>query len=232
LEARRHRNFRVQLAFLHPIRAAAYHPCRFLRADFLEIRAISVGSRERMSRDRRDAGFQEDGMADRWMLRGREYGNCNCAWGCPCQFNSPSTNGFCEAVTTGHIDEGYFNEARLDGLSYVILLQWPGEIADGNGRQQVIIDERADADQREALGKILHGESTAPGATHFFVFSSTMSELLETLYAPVDLTIDIEARQARVSVPGLVESVGSPITDPHSGEAFRAATHGSRLGSS
>jgi hypothetical protein len=26
-------------------------------------------------------------------------------------------------------------------------------------------------------------------------------------------------------VPGLVESVGSPITDPHSGEAFRAGIH-------
>ena len=31
------------------------------------------------------------------------------------------------------------------------------------------IDESADPEQREALRKILHGESTAPGTTHFFV---------------------------------------------------------------
>ncbi len=161
-------------------------------------------------------------MPDQWMLRGVEFGNCNCAWGCPCQFNAPTTHGFCEAVLSGHVDEGHFNDVDLSGLDFAMLLQWPGEIAEGKGRQQAIIDERADAAQREALRKILHGESTAPGATHFFVYNSTMSEVLETLYAPIELSIDVGARVARLSVPGLVESKGSPITDPHSGEPYRA----------
>lgn len=161
-------------------------------------------------------------MPDQWMIRGAEYANCNCAWGCPCQFNAPTTHGFCEAVSGGIVEEGYFNDTRLDGLRFVLLLQWPGEIAAGNGREQVIIDERADPDQREALRKILHGESTAPGATHFFVFNSTMSEVLETLYEPVEVEIDVDARRGRVVVPGLVESTGSPIIDPHSGAEHRA----------
>lgn len=161
-------------------------------------------------------------MADRWMIRGSEFANCNCAWGCPCQFNAPSTHGSCEAVSSGHIDEGVFNETRLDGLNWIMLLQWPGEIAEGNGRQQFIIDERAETAQREALRKILHGESTAPGATHFYVFNSTMSEVLETLYARVEVEIDVEARKARAQVPDLIDSRGSPIIDPHSGREFRA----------
>ncbi len=164
-------------------------------------------------------------MADRWMIRGVEYGNCNCAWGCPCQFNAPSTHGSCEAVTGGVVEEGHFNDTRLDGLHWVMLLQWPGEIADGNGRQQAIIDERADSAQREALRKILHGESTAPGATHFYVYNSTMSEVIDPLYAPVDVEIDVDARRARLVVPGLVESTGSPIVDPHSGGEHRAQIH-------
>ena len=161
-------------------------------------------------------------MPDQWTIRGQEYSNCNCNWGCPCQFNSPTTHGHCEAVAAGHIEEGHFNDTRLDGLNFVLLLWWPGEIAEGNGRQQVIVDERADADQREAIRKIVHGESTAPGATHFFVFNSTMSEVLETLHAPIELEIDVDARRARVDVPGLVESTGSPIIDPNSGREFRA----------
>jgi hypothetical protein len=156
------------------------------------------------------------------MIRGPDFSNCNCNWGCPCQFNAPSTYGHCEAFSAGQIDEGHFNDTRLDGLSWVMLYQWPGEVADGNGRQQAIIDERADTDQREALRKILHGESTAPGATHFFVFNSTMSEVLPTLYAPIELAIDVDARRAKVAVPGLVESTGSPIIDPNSGGEFRA----------
>jgi hypothetical protein len=161
-------------------------------------------------------------MPDQWTIHGQEYSNCNCNWGCPCQFNSPTTHGHCEAVSAGHIVEGHFNDTRLDGLNYVLLLWWPGEIAEGNGKQQVIVDERADADQREAIRKIVHGESTAPGATHFFVFNSTMSEVLETLHAPIDVSIDVDARKARIEVPGLVESTGGPIVDPNSGQEFRA----------
>ena len=116
-------------------------------------------------------------MPDQWMLRGTQFANCNCAWGCPCQFNAPTTHGHCEAIEAGHIEEGAFNEVRLDGLSYVMLVQWPGEIADGNGREQLIIDERADPAQREVLEKILLGESTAPGAT----------TLMRTLYGAASM---------------------------------------------
>lgn len=161
-------------------------------------------------------------MADQWMIRGVEYANCNCNWGCPCQFGAPTTHGNCEALVTGHIDEGTFNEVRLDGLDWALLLYWPGEIAQGNGRQQAIIDERADAAQREALRRILHGESTTPGATHFFVYNSTMSEVLDTLYAAIELAIDVDARTASVKIGELVESVGAPITSAFSGEPVRS----------
>ncbi|TIX63296.1 MAG: DUF1326 domain-containing protein, partial [Mesorhizobium sp.] len=33
----------------------------------------------------------------KWMIKAREFTNCNCAYGCPCQFNSLPTNGFCQA---------------------------------------------------------------------------------------------------------------------------------------
>jgi len=161
-------------------------------------------------------------MADRWMLRGVEYGNCNCNWGCPCQFGAPTTHGNCEAVVAGHVEEGNFNETKLDGLDWALLLHWPGEIADGNGTEQAIIDERADPAQREALRKILHGESTTSGMTHFFVYNSTMSSVLETLYAPIELSIDVDGRMATVKIGDLVESVGTPIMSAFDGSATRS----------
>lgn len=164
-------------------------------------------------------------MKDQWMLRGSEFSNCNCAFGCPCQFNSPSTRGFCEAIGSALIEEGNFNDISLNGLCFVILLKWPGEIAEGNGQQQVIIDERANPDQREALRKIAHGESTEPGATHFYVFNSTMSKVHDTLYAPIDMSIDVEARRAYTKIKGQVESTGTPLTDPFSGKETRARIH-------
>src|SRR4030095_5740440 len=120
------------------------------------------------------------------------------------------------------VNEGYFNDVRLDGRASVFLMQWPGEIAQGNGRCQSIIDERADEAQREALGKILRGESPTPGATHFYVFASTMREVLDTIYAPIECEIEVDKRTARVHVPSVIDSRGTPIIDPHSGRESRA----------
>lgn len=161
-------------------------------------------------------------MPDQWMLRGTQFANCNCAWGCPCQFNSPTTHGHCEAIEAGHIEEGDYDGTRLDGLNYAVLVAWPGEIADGDGREQFIIDERANPAQREALQKILRGESTAPGATHFYVFHSTMSEVLDPIFARLEVEIDVQARKARVEIPGIGSSRAEPIVDPNSGQEFRA----------
>ena len=164
-------------------------------------------------------------MSDQWMIRGSEFTNCNCAFGCPCQFNSPSTNGTCVAIASAHIAEGNFNDISLDGLSFVLLLKWPGEIAEGNGEQQLIIDERANPEQREAIRKIAHGESTTPGATHYFVFNSTMSKVHDTLFAPIDMSIDVDSRKGHIKIEGMVESLGTPLIDPFSGEESRARIH-------
>ena len=45
-----------------------------------------------------------------WELIGTEYGNCNCDYGCPCQFNGrpSSENGDCRYATFTQIDEGIF----------------------------------------------------------------------------------------------------------------------------
>lgn len=164
-------------------------------------------------------------MADRWMIRGPEFINCNCAWGCPCQFGAKSTYGSCEAVTAGHIEEGHFNDTRLDGLNWVLLLRWPGEIKEGNGEEQAVIDERANPQQREALRKILHGEATDPGATMFFVYNSTMTRVHDTMYAPIELEVDVEGRTASLRVDGVVEASGSPIISEFNGEPVGRQIH-------
>ena len=43
-----------------------------------------------------------------WELHGMEFGNCNCAYGCPCQFNALPTHGYCQAIGFFRIDKGHF----------------------------------------------------------------------------------------------------------------------------
>jgi hypothetical protein len=103
-----------------------------------------------------------------------------------------------------------------------LIANFPGEIAEGNGRMQAIIDERADEAQRDAMGKILRGESTVPGTTHFYIFNSMASEVMDPLYAPIQVSIDVDARQANVKAEGLVEAKGTPIIDAFSQKPVRA----------
>src|SRR5262249_23484163 len=93
-----------------------------------------------------------------WRVRADEFLNCNCAYGCPCQFNALPTPGFCEGAVGYRIHEGHFGDVRLDGLNAAVLVHWPGAIHPGNGTMQLVISDRADARQREALVKIMSGE--------------------------------------------------------------------------
>jgi len=43
------------------------------------------------------------------------------------------------------------------------------------------------------------------------------STVLDTLYAPIDLSIDVDQRTASLTIEGLVESRGTPLPSPHNG---------------
>lgn len=152
-----------------------------------------------------------------WEMQGVEFVNCNCAWGCPCQFNSAPTYGDCRAMGFAHIDQGRFGDVPLDGLRWGILAAWPAAVHLGNGRLQTIIEERANPRQRQAIETISHGGETEPGSLIWQVFSTTITEFLPTLYQPIELSIDYPARTARVKVPGIVEGSGESIRNPVTG---------------
>ncbi len=85
----------------------------------------------------------------------------------------------------------------------------------------MIVDQRATPAQREALLRILTGQDTDPGATIFNVFSTTLTTLHEPAFAEIDFEVDVAARRARLSVPGIVEGRGEPIVNPVTGATYR-----------
>jgi hypothetical protein len=157
-----------------------------------------------------------------WRIKGVELANCNCATGCPCQFNALPTHGNCRAMTAVRIEQGHFGSTRLDGLCVAITGAWPGPIHFGNGTWQSIVDERADADQRVALEAISTGQHTDPGGSVFQIFNSMVTTRLETLFKPIDFELDYAAGKGRVSIPDVLETQGEPIVNPMNGQAHRA----------
>ena len=162
-------------------------------------------------------------MQDQWLFKSETYDNCNCAVNCGCQFNLPSTHGFCQTAFVGNIVEGHFNDTPLAGLNWAGLYKWPGEIAEGNGKRQIVIDERADEAQQIALETILSGEACVPLSNFFSVFATTCSEFCETLYLPIHLEANQELRTAKVDIPGVMQSSGRPIINTFNGKPFHVA---------
>ena len=157
-----------------------------------------------------------------WEIKGREFNNCNCAYGCPCQFLAPPTYGTCEAAMTVIVDQGHYGDVKLDGLKIGATYKWPGAVHEGNGEYQLFIDETATTEQREALEKIATGKDTDDMATMWWIFNAMCPTQHATQYKKIDAEIDVDARTASSSVEGIFEVEGQPIKNPITGADHRA----------
>ena len=153
-----------------------------------------------------------------WRLVGEAVGSCNCAWGCPCQFNALPTHGRCEGMAT-QIREGHFGATRLDGVRFARIFWWPGPIHEGHGVRQMIIDEHATVAQREALRAL---DSGTHGGLIWEIFAAVCPTVLEPLSAPIRFEVDRERRRAIVRIPAVGEIEAEPIKNPVTGEEHRA----------
>jgi len=156
-----------------------------------------------------------------WYIEGVEFSNCNCVYGCPCQFEQAPTGGFCRGFEVVRIDKGHYGDVALDGLAAALIYAWPGPIYKGNGEIQVIVDSRANPAQRAALETVFQGGETNEAATHWWVYRAMASKVHEPLSKPIEFEFDLNARMARVNIPGVLQSTGRPIKSPATGESHR-----------
>ena len=154
-----------------------------------------------------------------WYIEGMSYGNCNCAYGCPCQFEADPTYGNCRGFEVLNIEKGHFGDVDLSGVKIAMFYAWPGLISEGKGELQAVIEDTASEEQRSALETVLHGGETEEAATHWWVFRAMSDTVHPTLFKPIDLEMDMDARTAKVSIPGVVESTGTPIRPDHTSDA-------------
>lgn len=182
-----------------------------------------MGKKARWRNDQLPSGnFAIGEMMIPWEIKAREFVNCNCDYGCPCQFNALPTDGTCKAIAGFLIEHGHFGDTNLDGLNMISIMKWPGPIHEGGGEHFFIITEQADEDQRNGLLKIMSGEETEPGATMFNVFASTMDRGHDPVFTTIEMDIDVEARSGRIYVAGIVDTRGEPIRNPVTGAEHRA----------
>ena len=105
-------------------------------------------------------------MADTsWTASGQYYETCSCDFVCSCipaQLAVTPTKGSCTFAMAYQIERGSYGSVSLDGLGFIILGLTPEAMGKGNWSVGVIADERATAEQLEAITAIASGSGGGP----------------------------------------------------------------------
>ena len=145
-----------------------------------------------------------------WHLKGTVFQSCNCDYGCPCNFNAPPTYGKCEGQYTWCVEKGSFNGIKLDGLNFTFAGKWPEALHKGNGEALVLVDEKANKAQRDALTKLATGKVGGPWA----IFATTITKLHSPKFVPYQVAISgVKSKLRAGNVFKLeMEPIKNPVT--------------------
>ena len=146
-----------------------------------------------------------------WTMSGTVLIACNCDYGCPCNFNALPTTGKCEGEWTWHVEQGAYGGTDLSGVTFTLAVNWPGAIHEGNGEGLLLIDERADGTQREAIHTLVKGEAGGPWGVLGWTWP--------TLHGPeaVPFELELDGIRSRVRAGESFELELEPIRNPVSG---------------
>ncbi|MDQ6827344.1 MAG: DUF1326 domain-containing protein [Gemmatimonadota bacterium] len=119
-----------------------------------------------------------------WKASGQYYETCNCDFVCPCvpgRLAVSPTKGTCNFAMAFQIERGTYGTITLDGLGFIVLGLTPEAMGKGNWSVGVIADERASAEQRDAITAIASGSGGGPMAA----LSPLVGTFLGVEFAPI-----------------------------------------------
>ena len=122
--------------------------------------------------------------APAWQVSGQYYETCSCDFVCPCitgQMAVKPSKGSCTFAMAFQIDRGRYGTVSLDGLGFIVLGLTPEAMGKGNWSVGLVADERARADQRDAITAIATGSAGGPMAA----LSGLIGKFLGVESAPI-----------------------------------------------
>jgi hypothetical protein len=143
-----------------------------------------------------------------YSLQGTLMEACSCNVLCPCWIGEDPDGGECYAVVAWHIDSGQVTGIDVSGRSLVAVAHIPGNILAGNWELVLLVDERTNPEQRDALVKVFSGHLGGPLAD--------FAQLIGTVKGVESVPISHEIRggTGTLSIPGIVEAELEPYRSP------------------
>jgi hypothetical protein len=151
-----------------------------------------------------------------WHAKGDWFDVCRCNVPCPCSWAQPPDDDYCEGVLVWHIRDGRYGDVALDGLNVIGIGTFKGNVWTGEHsepRLGVLLDERADDRQRDALQMIFGGQAGGWPARFTEMFGP---EMVGLDFAPIHIEVADDLTSWRAEVPGRVRATASALSGPTS----------------
>jgi hypothetical protein len=150
---------------------------------------------------------------DSWQISGEYFESCSCDFLCPCivtGMTATPTKGYCDVPLAFHINRGNFNGTRLDDLNFVVVMRTPEAMIKGNWQVGLIVDQRASAEQQQAISGIASGQAGGPMAA----LGPLVGSMSGMEVRPIQFNMNGMRRS--ISVPGMLEMAieGVPGANP------------------
>ena len=157
-----------------------------------------------------------------WNLEGTFYENCSCDAICPCTWSNlahrATRDDYCRFAMAFQVASGDIEGVDVSGRSFVMIGDTPPDMAQGNWRLGVFVDDGATGEQVAKLGEVLSGQLGGPPEA----LGPLLGEFLGIEQAPI--SVEPDGNGHRVRVGDSVDYTGTPVTI-EGGEAGDAHQH-------
>ena len=137
-----------------------------------------------------------------YQIAGDYFETCSCDYLCPCiptNMAGKPTKGWCNFAMVFQIQNGTFDNIKLDGLAFAAIGRAPEIMGKGNWSVGLIIDERASNEQKQAITTIASGKAGGPPA----ILTMVIGNFLGVESRPIQ--IQKNGLRRSVSIPKLLE---------------------------
>jgi hypothetical protein len=146
-----------------------------------------------------------------WHVNGEYFETCSCDYVCPCILTNMAakpTKGPCTFAMTFQIERGRFGDVSLDGLGFAVVGWTPGVMGEGNWKVGLVVDDRANPAQEQAITGIGSGQAGGPMAA--------LGPLVGTFLGAEKKAIRFERNGLRrtVTIPGVLDQAAEGVPSP------------------
>jgi hypothetical protein len=94
-----------------------------------------------------------------FSVEGNYFEVCNCDVSCNCVWLGEATRDECDVLLAWHVSSGSKDGVDLSGLNAVMAVRSPKRMTDGGWKVALYLDDRASAEQADALGAVFSGSA-------------------------------------------------------------------------